>query len=67
MYPTLRAELARKGMTMKSIAKKIGIAESTLSLKFNGKFDFTLAEAENIKKEIGVDMPLEELFEKDVD
>lgn len=65
MYPNLRAELARKNMTYQELAKILGIAESTMSLKVNGKYDFTLDECQTIKKAINVDVPLEELFEKE--
>ena len=36
----------------------------TLVDKINGKYPVTLEEAKNIKAALGVDLPLEELFEQ---
>lgn len=65
MYPNLRAEFARKNMTFQIVADALGITVGTLSVKYNGKFGFTLDEAVAIKKLLDVDMPLEVLFEKE--
>lgn len=64
MYPNLRAEVARKGLTMKELAKRIGIGESTMNQKLNGKYAFTLDEAVLIRDVLEVDIPLDVLFEK---
>ena len=70
MYPNLRAELARKGITVRLLAKKIGMATSTLSLKLSGKSSFTLEEAIAIKQYLNDVKPfngcisLEVLFER---
>lgn len=65
MYPNLRAEMARKKITGTELAKQIGVTNGTFSAKFNGKFDFTLDEAQAIKKVLGTDISIEELFEPD--
>lgn len=62
MYPNLKAEMARKGITAKQLAELIEVTPSTFSLKMLGKYDFTLAEAVKIKDALGVDIPLEVLF-----
>ena len=64
MYPNLRAEVARKGMTMKELAKKIGIGESTMMQKLSGKYAFTLDEAFKIREVLEVDLSIDVLFEK---
>jgi transcriptional regulator with XRE-family HTH domain len=64
MYPNVKAEIARKGITLEVIAKALGITLTTLSLKMNGKYQFTLKEAKKIKNVLGVDIPLEVLFEE---
>lgn len=66
MYPNLRAEMARKKITSAMLAEQIGITGSTFSLKFNGKFDFTLDEAAEIKRALGTDLTIEELFETEI-
>lgn len=64
MYPNLRAEMARKNITLADLADSVGVTVSTISQKLNGKFPITLKEAKAIKERIGVDLPLEELFEE---
>lgn len=62
MFPNLKAELSRRGVTLTDLAKVLNVTVSTVSLKLNGKTPLTLAEAKAIKNYIGVDIPLEELF-----
>ena len=64
MYPNLRAEMARKNVNMTYLAEHLGVTLGTLSLKINGKNEFSFGEAVQIKRLLGVDMALEELFEK---
>ena len=67
MYQTLKAEMARKNITNKSLATLLGKTEQTISFKMNGKnkeTGFTLDEASKIKDFLEVDMSLDELFEK---
>jgi predicted transcriptional regulator len=64
MFPNLNAEIARAGLTNAEVAKKANMSYSTFSLKMNGKSKFTFDETLRIKKAIGVDIPLEELFTK---
>ena len=66
MYPNLKAELARVGMTMKDLAKAINMPYSTLVDKASGRSEFTFQEAVDIRKAIGCDIPLDELFKKAV-
>lgn len=62
MYYNLEAEIARKGIKKKNIAKILNIQLSTLSVKLSGKSDIKLREALMIKSILDVDIPLEELF-----
>lgn len=66
MYPNLKAEMARAGYTITKLAELMGMRIATLSQKLAGKYHLTLTEAKKIKKILGVDMPLEVLFEEDV-
>lgn len=63
MYPNVRAEFARRGLTLEVVSEKLNISISTLSLKMN-KGGFTLKEAKQIKEILNTDIPLEELFEE---
>ena len=65
MYPNLKGELAKKGITLEPIATYLGITVSTLSQKFNGKYRLTFDEAIKIKSFIGSELPLEVLFSKE--
>ena len=68
MYPTLRAEMARKNIMNKDIATLLGKTEQTISIKMNGKnieTGFTLDEAIKIRDYLDVDIPLDELFVKE--
>ncbi len=64
MYSNVKAELARRNMTVVDLAKLTGIRYQTLNDKLNGKFKLTLDEAKKIKEALGVDIPIEDLFEK---
>lgn len=65
MYRNLNAEMARKGITATSLARKLGMTLGTLSLKLKGKSELSLKQAVQIKAILEVDMPLEVLFAKD--
>ena len=63
MYVNLEAELSRKRITRQVLAGKLKLAPSTLSLKLNGKSDISLPLAKEIKSILGVDIPIEILFD----
>ncbi len=64
MYPTVRAEMARRKITLKDLADdpEIKCTTSTMSFKLNGKAPLTFAEAVRIKEILGTELTLEELF-----
>ena len=62
MYENLRAEIARKGMTIVELSNVTGIRYQTLSEKLRGNSQFTVKEAKAIKAALAVDMPIDELF-----
>lgn len=62
MFCNLNAEMARKGVTITNLAKQLGITPTTLSMKLNGKSELSLRQAFQIKRILGVDIPLETLF-----
>lgn len=72
MYPNVRAEYARRNLTLKSTVEELArlgfeMSVPTLSMKLNGKFPFTLDEAKALKEILKTDLPLEELFEAEED
>ena len=69
MYPNVKAEMARKGMTIKELHARLNengikIALSTLSQKLNGKYKLCFEEAEAIGSILNPDMSLKELFQR---
>lgn len=63
LFRNLEAERVKAGMTKSEFCEKVGIPYNTLSRKLHGKSEFTLSECVRIKKKLGVDMPLDTLFE----
>lgn len=45
MYPNLRAEIARRGLSSKTIAESLGINPKTFGNKLSGKTAFSWPEA----------------------
>ncbi len=66
MHRVLKAEMVKKGMTIAQLAAKIGVSEKTLRNKINGDTDFTLPEAQAIRRILESDLTLDELFATDV-
>jgi antitoxin component HigA of HigAB toxin-antitoxin module len=64
MYSNVKAELARRNMTVVDLSNMTGIRYQTLVDKINGKYKLTLDEAKKIKEALGVDIAIEELFER---
>lgn len=63
MYLNVKAELARQNLSLVDLSNKTGIRYQTLVGKINGNYPLSLDEAKEIKHSLGVDIPLEELFE----
>lgn len=61
-FPTLEAEIARRGIKKREIANILGIEQRTLSNKLNGYTRFALEEAVKIKQTWFPEIPIEELF-----
>lgn len=62
MYPNLRAEMARRNLTVEKMAELCGVNYSAFSQILNGKRQLTWKMALRIKGILGVDIPLEVLF-----
>ena len=63
MYPNVRAEFARKKLTLEAVSEQMGITIGTLSAKLRGLYPLTLNEAKKIKEIIGTNMTIDDLFE----
>lgn len=63
MYSNVKAELARKGLSVVDLSNMSGIKYMSLVNKLNGKTPLKLEEARTIKSVLDVDLPLEKLFE----
>lgn len=66
MYSNVKAELARRNLSVVDLSNMTGIRYQTLVDKINGKYPLTLDEAKKIKSALEVDIPLEDLFERNV-
>lgn len=64
MYSNVKAELARLNLTLVDLSRMTNIRYQTLVDKINGKYPMTLDEAKRIKEALGVDIPIEDLFER---
>lgn len=63
MFKNMRAELVRRGMTVKDLAPEVQMKYPTLARKCSGAKDFTYSEITRILDYFG--MTFEYLFEKD--
>lgn len=62
MFSNLRAEMARKQITIQEIAKAIGVGRDTASQKLSGKTPITLTEAFKIEELYFPDSDVRYLF-----
>ena len=61
-FGKLRGRMAETGITQNALAKSLGMSRSTLSLKMNGKREFTLTELQIIVKVLNIDDPRSYFF-----
>lgn len=64
VYPTMRREMADRGIKKVSLAASIGVSERTIHNKLMGLTDFTWNEALKIKKDFFPDVDMEKLYQK---
>lgn len=65
MYSNLKAELTRKGVTVKSVAQIWGVHENTAYNKIKGVSPITIEEAFKLKAELFPDFEFSYLFAKE--
>ena len=64
MFQNLQAEMARRNLTGRDLAKLLGITEVTLYNKMNGMREWKLNEMEQIKGIMRTDTPYDYLFKR---
>ena len=64
MYNNLRAEMARKSVLGKDIAKALGTRQATISSRLTGKTEFTFKEALVIRDTFFPHQKMEYLFKE---
>lgn len=62
MYPNVRAEMARRNLTVEKMSELCGVSTPTMSQILNGKRKLTYKMALQIKASLEADIPLETLF-----
>ncbi|MBP1992520.1 hypothetical protein [Paenibacillus eucommiae] len=63
MFPNIRAEMARKNLTIAAMAEVLKINERTLGSKLLGKTEFTWTEVSKIRQLFFPSCSVEYLFE----
>ncbi len=64
MLLNLKAEMARKRLTVKDLARVTGLSETSVRNKLAGRSAFTIPEALKIKMELFPEKDLQYLFEE---
>lgn len=67
MFPILRGELAKRGITIRNLSELTGIPYSTLTPKLRGEKPIAIDEARAIRDAIGAKMTIDRLFDVDVE
>lgn len=62
MFLRIEMQMQKKGITKAELARKLNIDEELLMKKLNGQIAFTLDEAWKLKKVIGAEESMKELF-----
>ena len=63
-YPVLEAELQRQGIKCAQLVELLGISFNSVSRRMKGIYEFTHEQQEAIKKFLGVEISVEELFHR---
>lgn len=67
IYPNLEREMLKNDKTVNDLIKPLESDLNSIGKKMIGRYDITVAQAQKIKKAIGSDLPLEELFKREGD
>ena len=64
VYTCLMAQMYLQGLDSRELAQRAGLPYASLRRKMRGEGSFKLEEAVCIRKILGCNMPLEELFQR---
>lgn len=64
-YLNLKAEMAKKGITIEAIAKTLGLHRNSVAYKLNKGGSFSIEESMKIHKVYFTGVPIDYLFERD--
>ena len=67
MYPNLKGEMAKKGVTIQKLSLLTNIPYSSLAPKLRGKGDVNVRMAKQIKEAIGTNLSIDVLFSEKVE
>ena len=62
MYPNIKAEMARKNVTIEMLAQHLKKNKGTICAKLNGKSEFSIPEAEKIRDYLNPALTIDYLF-----
>lgn len=66
MYGNLKAEMARRDLSMTDVGQMCGLSLQAISRRFQGKIPFSIDDAIAIRKQMGLEtMRVEYLFQKE--
>lgn len=64
IYPNVELELTKNRMIRKELGAKVGMTQTLIGYKLNGKSEISFKEAMKIKNALNSNLTLEELFEE---
>lgn len=64
VYINLMAEMARKGLVGKDIAKVLGLSTTSINFRLSGKIEFSISEAYKIRDKLFPTLTIDYLFDK---
>lgn len=65
-YITLKGEMAKRDITIKTISELLGIHRNSVSNKLEGNTNFSIDEAVKIRNAFFPDMRIDFLFDKEI-
>lgn len=64
MYDNLKAEMAKKGITIDALARLLGVHRNTIQNKLDGDSEFTIGQAEVISETMFPEFTIKYLFHR---